>query len=174
MVFASVGQYFILNSNPDNTTAGYVMIVFACLFIAAFAMTWGPIVWAIIGELYPSRYRAKAMGLATASNWTWNFLLSFFTPYITASIDYLYGYVFAACCFAGALVVYFFVCKTQGRSLEEIDTIYLLHVKPWQSSKWQPPELEDVVDSDQLRLASGTREFGKEEEGRHAGAELKE
>jgi SP family sugar:H+ symporter-like MFS transporter len=53
------------------------MITFACLFIAGYAMTWGPIVWAVVGEIYPSRYRAKAMALATASNWTWNFLISF-------------------------------------------------------------------------------------------------
>lgn len=45
------------------------MIVFACLFIAGYASTWAPIVWCVVGELYPTRYRAKAMGIATASNW---------------------------------------------------------------------------------------------------------
>ena len=71
------------------------------------------------------------MGLATASNWTLNFLISFFTPFITADIDYRYGYVFAACCFTGAVVVYFFLCESQGRSLEEIDTMYILRIVPW-------------------------------------------
>jgi len=47
--------------------------------------------------LYPSRYRAKAMALSTASNWLWNFLLAFFTPFITGAIDFRYGYVFAGC-----------------------------------------------------------------------------
>src|ERR1700712_3707251 len=104
-----------------------------------------PIIWAIIGELYPSRYRAIAMGIATSSNWTWNFLISFFTPYITGAIDYRYGYVFAACNFMGAIVVYFFVCETQGRSLEQIDTMYILHVSPRKSSKWKPPANEELV-----------------------------
>lgn len=73
LVFASVGHFALDQVDPTNTpTPGKVMIAFACLFIAGYAMTWAPIVWAIVGELYPTRYRATAMGLATASNWTWN------------------------------------------------------------------------------------------------------
>lgn len=68
MVFASVG-HFQLNEGKNEKAAGTVMIIFACLFIAGYATTWAPIVWCVVGELYPTRYRAKAMGLATASNW---------------------------------------------------------------------------------------------------------
>jgi len=78
------------------------------------------------------------MGFATASNWTFNFLLSFFTPFITNDIDYAYGYVFAGSNFVAALVVYFFVCESQGRSLEEIDTMYQ-SVSARNSTKWQAP-----------------------------------
>jgi SP family sugar:H+ symporter-like MFS transporter len=46
------------------------MIVFTCLFIAAFATTWGPLVWAIVGELYPARYRATGMAIAVSSQTT--------------------------------------------------------------------------------------------------------
>jgi SP family sugar:H+ symporter-like MFS transporter len=59
-----------------------------------------------------------------------NFLISFFTPFITGAIDYRYGYVFAACNFLGSVVVYFFLCETRGRSLEEIDTMYIMHLTP--------------------------------------------
>ena len=114
------------------------MIVFTCFFIVGFATTWGPIVWAICGELYPARYRAICIGIATAANWTWNFLISFFTPFISNAIDFRYGYVFAACCFLGVLVVFFFVNETQGRPLEEVDTMYVLHVTPWKSASWTP------------------------------------
>jgi MFS transporter, SP family, sugar:H+ symporter len=140
MIFATVGHYSLDRANPQNTpTAGTVMIVFTCFFIVGFATTWGPIVWAIVGELYPARYRATCMGIATASNWTWNFLISFFTPFISGAIDFQYGYVFASCCFAAAVIVYFFVCETQGRTLEEVDTMYVQHVKPWKSSGWVAP-----------------------------------
>jgi len=163
MVFASVGHFSLDQTTPTNTpTAGTVMIVFACLFIAVYAMTWAPIIWAIVGELYPSRYRAMAMGIATSSNWLWNFLLAFFTPFITAAIDYRYGYVFAACNFLGAVVVYFFLCESRGRSLEEIDTMYILHVDPRKSSKWVAPEGEDLVTADKLALTPGAKDIKKE------------
>lgn len=96
-------------------------------------------VWTVQAEIFPSRYRATAMALSTASNWTWNFLIAFFTPFITSAIDFRYGYVFAGCNFAAAVIVYFFLNEGQGKTLEEIDTMYIMHVAPWKSAKWVPP-----------------------------------
>jgi MFS transporter, SP family, sugar:H+ symporter len=48
-------------------------------------------------------------------NSSWNFLLAFFTPFITGAIDFRYGYVFAACNLVGALIIYFFVIEGQGK-----------------------------------------------------------
>ena len=166
LVFASLGHFALGTGDDQSQGVGYAMIVFACLFIAAFASTWGPIVWAVVGEMYPSRYRAQCMALATASNWVWNFLLSFFTPYITSAIDYRYGYVFAGCCFAGAVVVYFFVCESHGRSLEEIDTMYILGVKPWNSKHWVPTEGEELPNLDNMYLTPGGRGINKKQEAR--------
>jgi len=133
LIFASVGQ-FLFKGAPDGSqmakTAGTVMIVFACLFIVSFAITWGPLVWACIGEMFPYRYRAVAMAFATSANWFWNFMLAFFTPFITGDIQYAYGYVFAGCNFAAFFLVYFFLIESSGRTLEEVDTMYLLGVKP--------------------------------------------
>ncbi|TKA63170.1 hypothetical protein B0A49_07188 [Cryomyces minteri] len=162
MVFASVGHFALDPINPQNSPkVGAAMIVFACLFIAGFAMTWGPIVWCIVGEMYPTRYRAKCMALATASNWIWNFLISFFTPFITAAIDYRYGYVFAGCCALAAATVYFFVLESQGRSLEEIDTMYVLGVKPWKSSKWRAEDAGGLVNTDEITFTPGARGIRK-------------
>ncbi|KAJ5058512.1 siderophore iron transporter mirC [Bipolaris maydis] len=145
LIFASVGHFSLDRENPENTeSAATAMICFACFFIFGFATTWGPMIWTICGELYPSRYRAKAMALSTASNWFWNFLLAFFTPFITGAIDFRYGYVFAGTNILGGLIVYFFVIEGQGRTLEEIDTMYLMGVKPWESSKWVVPSLEEM------------------------------
>ncbi|KAF2502458.1 MFS monosaccharide transporter-like protein [Lophium mytilinum] len=143
MIFASVGHFSLDRDTPTNTPkASKAMIIFACFFIFGFATTWGPMIWTICGELYPSRYRAKGMALSTASNWFWNFMLAFFTPFITGDIDFRYGYVFAACNIVAGIGIYFFVIEGQGRTLEEIDTMYLMGVKPWQSSKWEVPPLE--------------------------------
>lgn len=151
MIFASAGHFLLEPQNEagqSTYTAGIVMIVFTCLFIFGYATTWGPIIWALVGEIFPSRYRAKSMGLATSANWTFNFLISFFTPYITGAIDYRYGYLFAACNVAGALTVFFFVPESQGRTLEEIDTMYVAHVTPWKSKYWQPPLGQELGEKD--------------------------
>ncbi|KAI1453153.1 general substrate transporter [Annulohypoxylon moriforme] len=143
-IYAFVGHFAIDSENPMNTPqAGSALIVFSCLAIAAFATTWGPLVWAVVAELYPSRYRAPCMALATASNWFWNFMISFFTRFITDAIDYFYGFVFAGCCAALILIVYFFLIETKDRSLEEIDTMYLLHVNPIKSSHWDGSKLPE-------------------------------
>jgi SP family sugar:H+ symporter-like MFS transporter len=90
------------------------------------------------------------MGLSTASNWFWNFLLAFFTPFIVGDIDFRYGYIFASCLFLAAATVYFFVIEGQGRTLEEIDTMYILHVDPRKSAKWVAPPPDQLVTTEKL------------------------
>ncbi|KAK9369867.1 general substrate transporter [Lipomyces kononenkoae] len=172
LVFAFVGHFKLNHENPAATPqAGAVLVVFSCLFIVAFAATWGPLVWAIVGELYPARYRATCMGLATSSNWLFNFLIGFFTTFITGDIDYLYGLVFAGCCFALFFIVYFFVIESKDRSLEEIDTMYVLHVNPIGSAKWDSSQLmrdgDGLVNTDDLYLQSGGNRFAKDEHSAH-------
>ncbi|KAI0105285.1 general substrate transporter [Nemania sp. FL0031] len=137
LIYAFVGSFALDSENPANTPqAGSALIVFSSLAIAAFASTWGPIVWAAVAEMYPTRYRAPCMALATASNWFWNFLISFFTRFITDKIHYWYGLVFGGVCLALVFIVFFFMIETKDRSLEEIDTMYLLHVNPIHSASW--------------------------------------
>lgn len=175
LVFASIGHFKFQPASLAGDTAtekssGTVMIVFACLFIASFASTWGPMVWASISDIYPYRYRAAGIAFATSANWGFNFLLAFFTPFITGDIDFQYGYVFAACNFAAALTVYFFLIESQGRTLEEVDYMYIIHVNPIKSSKWDPKEAGENVNTDNLYLAKGGRDITKREESQRSGA----
>ncbi|EAT89743.1 hypothetical protein HBH56_018970 [Parastagonospora nodorum] len=166
-IYAFVGHYTLDKQNPQLTPGpGNVMIVFTCLFIAAFATTWGPLVWAIVGEMFPARYRALCMALATAANWLFNFLISFLSSMITRQIDYLYGLVFGTCCFALFFIVYFFMIETKGRSLEEIDTMYVLHVNPITSAKFDASSLrkDGLIDTDRLHMGAGGRTFSKAEQ----------
>jgi SP family sugar:H+ symporter-like MFS transporter len=143
LIYSFVGHYQLDHINPSSTPqAGNVMVVFTCLFIAAFAATWGPLVWAIVGELYPARYRAICMALATATNWMFNFLISFFSTLITDRIDYFYGLVFASSLVVLFFIVFFFMIETKDRSLEEIDTMYISDVNPITSAEWHAPSLE--------------------------------
>ncbi|KAJ5730828.1 uncharacterized protein N7483_005336 [Penicillium malachiteum] len=148
MIFSSLGHFVLDRATPENTPgAGKGMIVVACLFIAVYAMTWGPMIWTIVAELFPSKYRAKGMALSTSANWIWNFLISFFTSFITADIDFAYGYVFAGSMFVAAFVIYFFVIEGQGRTLEELDYMYVNKVKPWKSSSYEMPRRFDWDDN---------------------------
>lgn len=52
-------------------------------------------IWILIGETFPTRTRAKQGALSTSSNWLFNFLLAFFTPFIAGDINFRYGFVFA-------------------------------------------------------------------------------
>lgn len=164
-IFAFVGHFELYDTSSNNKAAGNVLIVFTCLFIVAFATTWGPMVWAVVGELYPARYRATCMALATSSNWLFNFLISFFTTFITDDINYWYGLVFGGCCLALVFIVFFFMIETKGRSLEEIDTMYMLHVNPITSASWDPSSVQrdGLVQTDNMHLAAGGR--AKAEEG---------
>ena len=65
--YASVGV------THDTTTKGTgdFLIVATCLFIFGYASTWGPGIWILTGETFPTRTRQKQAGLAVASNWIW-------------------------------------------------------------------------------------------------------
>ncbi|KAH6611541.1 mfs monosaccharide transporter [Trichoderma cornu-damae] len=140
-VYAFVGHFALDHENPMLTPkAGSALVAFSCLAIAAFAVSWGPLIWAVNAEMYPIRYRSVCMGLATASNWFWNF-----TRFITDDIDYFYGLVFAGCCAALVFIVFFFVIESKDRTLEEIDTMYTQHVNPMSSSRWNPHKHRDEV-----------------------------
>ncbi|KAG5919676.1 hypothetical protein E4U61_000699 [Claviceps capensis] len=152
-IYAFVGHFALDPDNPALTPkAGSALVTFSCLAIAAFAVSWGPLVWAVNAELYPSRFRSTCMGLATASNWLWNFLISFFTRFITDEIDYLYGLVFAGCCAALVLIVFFFVIESKDRSLEEIDAMYVQRVNPITSGRSSAVWTDEHKDKEAQRV----------------------
>lgn len=96
-------------------------------------------VWILTGETFPTRTRSYQASLAAGSNWLWNFLLAFFTPFITKNIQFRYGFVFAACNLTGAVIVYFFLYESSELSLESVDMMYCdPNCKPWTSRNWAP------------------------------------
>jgi SP family sugar:H+ symporter-like MFS transporter len=88
LVFSSVGQFSLDKTDPSTTpAAGGIMITATVLFIAAFASTWSPLSWGEASLVCPAHCRATCASIATACLWIWGFLLAFFTPIITASIQ---------------------------------------------------------------------------------------
>lgn len=94
---------------------------------------------------------------STRSNWIWNFCIGFFTPAITANIQYRYGFVFAGANALNFIVAYFFVYETQSLTLEQVDDLYNSGVPAWKSTSWVPEgytsreEVKDTEKQDDLK-----------------------
>lgn len=97
-------------------------------------------------------------------------MLAFFTTFITSAIDFRFGYVFAGCNLLAAIIVYFFLMESSQRTLEEVDTMYLTHVSPRKSAKWDPEEAGGLVTIDNLYLNKGARNIQKRDEAGREGA----
>ena len=100
---------------------GVVALIGANLFVVCFAATWGPIMWVMLGEMFPNRMRAVALGLCTAVNWVANFAVSLLFPELTQSVGL--GWIYGAFAFF-ALVSFVFVRtlvpETKGMELEDM------------------------------------------------------
>lgn len=104
---------------------GPVALVAANVFVVAFGASWGPVVWVLLGEIFPNGIRARALGVAAAAQWIANFLITItFPPLAAASLVVTYGAyaVFAALSF---FFVLRFVPETRGISLEEAETLFV-------------------------------------------------
>jgi len=126
---------------PGSSTASTVLIVFVCIYIFGFATTWGPAAWVVIGEIFPLPIRAKGVALSTASNWLWNFVLAYVTPYMVDSDEGNLGpkvfFVWGGACTLCLAFAYFMVPETKGLSLEQVDRM-LEECTPRQSPNWVP------------------------------------
>lgn len=102
----------------------WIIIVSTCLFVASYALTWGPVSWAYPPELFPLRLRGKAVALATAANWTFNFALAYFVPPAFENITWKTYVIFAVFCAAMHLHVFFLFPETANKSLEEVAEMF--------------------------------------------------
>ncbi|KAF5371643.1 hypothetical protein D9758_003573 [Tetrapyrgos nigripes] len=129
---------------PSQKRGGNVLIAFAVLHVFSFSIFWGPVPWVYLGESFPLRVRPKAIALGSATNWIWNFLLSFFSVRISNHIGPLILMIFFGMLVFGFVYVYLFIPETKGLTLEEVDEMYVAGVKPWNSASWKPHRMEEA------------------------------
>nr|WP_062334102.1 sugar porter family MFS transporter [Herbidospora sakaeratensis] len=99
---------------------GAVALIAANAFVLFFALSWGVIVWVLLGEMFPGRIRAAALSVAAAAQWLANWAITVTFPPLAAwnlALTYLCYAVFAALSY---LFVVFIVQETKGRRLEEM------------------------------------------------------
>ncbi|BDY32543.1 MULTISPECIES: sugar porter family MFS transporter [Mycolicibacterium] len=99
--------------------AGPVALVAANLFVVAFGMSWGPVVWVLLGEMFPNRIRAAALGLAAAGQWVANWLITVTFPQLSNMLGVAYGF-YALCAVLSFLFVSRWVQETKGKHLEDM------------------------------------------------------
>ncbi|TSD93747.1 sugar porter family MFS transporter [Gordonia rubripertincta] len=103
---------------------GVIALIGANLFVVAFAATWGPVMWVMLGEMFPNRIRGVALGVCTAVNWLANFTISMLFPPMTEAVGLgiIYGF-FAFCAAASFIYVFKKVEETKGLELEDMDSV---------------------------------------------------
>jgi MFS transporter, SP family, sugar:H+ symporter len=89
-------------------------------YVVFFGMSWGPVVWVLLGEIFPNKIRAAALALAASANWIANFVVSTaFPPVAARSLTVAYG-IFTLFAIASIFFVRSRIPETTGRSLEQI------------------------------------------------------
>jgi sugar porter (SP) family MFS transporter len=99
--------------------AGPIALVAANLFVIAFGMSWGPVVWVLLGEMFPNRIRAAALGLAASAQWVANAIITTTFPGLRSVLGGAYGF-YAVCAALSFVFVWRFVRETKGVSLEDM------------------------------------------------------
>ncbi|HAM11978.1 MAG TPA: MFS transporter, partial [Microbacterium sp.] len=103
---------------------GPIALVAANLFVIGFGASWGPLVWVLLGEIFPSRIRGKALGVAAGAQWIANFLITMTFPVMSSwSLPLTYGMyaTFAALSF---FFVLWRIPETKGMELEQTETLF--------------------------------------------------
>ncbi|MDE5624199.1 MAG: D-xylose transporter XylE [Alistipes sp.] len=103
---------------------GTAALVFIIIYTAAFMMSWGPICWVLIAEIFPTTIRSQAVAIAVAAQWISNFAVSStFHSLSEWSIGGTYC-LYALVSLASAIFVWRWVPETKGKTLEEMSQLW--------------------------------------------------
>ncbi|MFT4199764.1 sugar porter family MFS transporter [Gordonia sp. (in: high G+C Gram-positive bacteria)] len=121
--------HHVLNDNGDavqTLPGGWATVALIAFnaFVVFFGMSWGPVVWVLLGEMFPNRIRAAALSLAAAGQWAANWVITQTFPVIKDSVGLTFGYaLYATFALLSFLFVARFVPETKGKTLEEMDAL---------------------------------------------------
>jgi sugar porter (SP) family MFS transporter len=97
---------------------GFSALVAANLYVVFFGLSWGPVVWVLLGEMFPNRIRAAALSVGAAAQWLANWAVSTSFPTLkNVGLGYAYG-LYAVMAVLSLVFVASFVRETRGRELE--------------------------------------------------------
>lgn len=113
---------------------GLISLIGMLTFIGSFALSMGPVTWVLLSEIFPNKVRSAAMSIAVAAQWLFNALVANSFPVINGSEvnkevfnGALPYFIFAALCIVTILFTWRMIPETKGKTLEEMDGLWLKH-----------------------------------------------
>ncbi|WAC49868.1 D-xylose transporter XylE [Asticcacaulis sp. SL142] len=125
---------FFLGYLYQTHQQGMIFLVTAIVYIAGFSLSWGPIVWVLLAEMFPNSIKGTAMSIAVAAQWIANYIVSQTFPMMDGNSTLIalfnHGfsfYVYGTCSVLAAIFVWKFVPETKGKTLEAIEGLWKKH-----------------------------------------------
>jgi len=127
LIIGSIGMavgMFAISALSFFNIIGIATLVFIIIYTASFMMSWGPICWVLISEIFPNKIRGRAVAIAVAAQWTANYFISSTYPAMMEfSGGVTYGF-YGLMAVLSALFVWKMVPETKGKTLEEMEAIW--------------------------------------------------
>jgi len=105
-----------------SSSLGTLALIAANLYVIFFNLSWGPIMWVMLGEMFPNQIRGSALAVCGFFQWFANFLISFTFPIMAVGLGLAVSYSFYAIC---AVISFFlvqrFIVETKGKELEAME-----------------------------------------------------
>ena len=110
---------------------GIAALLFMLTYVASFAMSWGPVTWVLLSEIYPNRIRGRAMAVAVAAQWISNYIVSWTFPMMDKSTSlnnvFHHGFSYWIYGVMGLIAAWFvwkYVPETKGKTLEQMEKMW--------------------------------------------------
>ena len=115
------GTATVVNDSPQlSHTNGVIALLAANVFVFFFAFSWGPVVWVLLGEMFPNRIRAAALAVAASAQWIANFIVSTTFPTLSEiSLALAYG-IYTTFAIGSFFFVLRIIKETKGTTLESV------------------------------------------------------
>ncbi|MEH7293167.1 D-xylose transporter XylE [Priestia megaterium] len=127
LITGSIGMaigMFGVASMAFSNIIGIGTLVFIIIYTASFMMSWGPICWVLISEIFPNKIRGRAVAIAVAAQWAANYFISSTYPVMMEySGGLTYGF-YGLMSVLSALFVWKFIPETKGRTLEQMENMW--------------------------------------------------
>ena len=113
-------------------SVGTVALIAVVVYIAGFALSWGPVTWVLLSEIFPNAIKNKALAIAVAVQWianlivSWSFKILDGNSALNASFNHGFAYwIYGGMSLLAAAFVYLYVPETKRRTLEGIQQLWL-------------------------------------------------